>query len=71
MKAILEFNLDNTEDVKAHLRCIKSQSMAFVLWTIKHNLFREFENNEKSMKVFDRINELMIDENLNIDELID
>jgi len=37
-KAILEFNLDEHEDVVAHLRCVKATKMAIVLWDMDQYL---------------------------------
>ena len=37
MKAILEFNLNDSDDQMAHNRCLKSLDMALALWTIVHN----------------------------------
>jgi hypothetical protein len=40
-KATIEFNLDDREDIKAHLRCVKSTSMAVTLWDIDQHLRNE------------------------------
>ena len=40
MKAKLTFDLNDQDDRKAHLRCIKSTDMAVVLFEITHNLKR-------------------------------
>jgi len=68
MKATLTFDLNNPEDEMAHLRCVKSESMAFVLWEVVYNLRKRCENDGKD--VFDAIYELMEDNGINIDELL-
>ena len=34
MKAILEFDLDNPDDVQAHYRCVMATDMAIALWEL-------------------------------------
>ena len=34
MKAQLVFNLDDSDDAMAHLRCVKSLDMALALWEV-------------------------------------
>jgi hypothetical protein len=41
MKATLEFDMDNVDDKRAHLRCVKSTDMAIILFDIIHNLKRK------------------------------
>ena len=48
MKATLEFNLDDTEDAMAHLRCVRSLNMAMMLWEIKVNMARQLEHYAES-----------------------
>ena len=68
MKASLIFDLDDSEDRMAHLRCVKSTDMANVLFEVVYNLRKRCENDDKN--VFDAIYELMEDYGINIDELI-
>jgi len=73
MKAILEFNLDEPDDRMAHLRCIKSTDMAIVLFDIVYNLRKEIENidtDEKLNLFYDKLNAIMEEQGINIDELI-
>jgi len=73
MKAILEFNLDEPDDRMAHLRCIKSTDMAIVLFDIIYNLRKEIENidtDEKLDLFYDKLNAIMEEQGINIDELI-
>ena len=81
MKAIIEFNLEDIDDQKNHLRCVKSAHMAMVLWEIKHNLYkqctREAERTNGSYQdveegidiVFDKIDELFNTYNIDVEEL--
>jgi len=73
MKAILEFNLDEPEDRMAHLRCVKSTDMAIVLFEIIYNFRKEIENidtDEKLDLFYDKLNAIMEEQGINIDELI-
>lgn len=72
-KAILEFNLDDREDVKAHLRCVKSTSMAVTLWDIDQHLRNEakYKDNDVAEKLREEIREIMDDNGINLDQLID
>jgi hypothetical protein len=81
MKAILEFNLDEPEDRMAHLRCIKSEDMASVLFQILSNLEQKVKFELESLEadsdqfdgayvVFRNIHELCNRRGIDIDELI-
>jgi hypothetical protein len=77
-KAQLKFDLDNPEDRKAHMRCVKSLNMTFVLFQISCNLRRECEDRMDHLTkdevldfVFERINELFNEHNIDLGELID
>jgi hypothetical protein len=76
MKATLEFNLDDPDDRMAHMRCVKSLDMAIVLSDISYNLRRRTENSnlqtadEAIGEIFDAINGLYEDYNINISDLI-
>jgi len=69
MKAILEFDLNDHDERMAHLRAVKSTSMAIVLFEIQHNLFRGIEENNTS--IIEKINDLIHEHGINLDELID
>ena len=71
MKAILEFNLNDPEDVQAHLRCLKSLDMAIILFEVANNLHRKLPENADANTVIDRVNELLEDNDININNLID
>ena len=52
-KAIMEYNLNETEDIKAHLRAVKSLDMAITLWDIDQLLRHEvkYNGNEVAEKI--------------------
>lgn len=41
MKGILEFNLNDEDDVMSHLRCVKSLDMAIALFQISQTLYND------------------------------
>jgi hypothetical protein len=66
MEAILKFNLDDKEDKKAHLRCIKSLDMAIAIFKIREYTFKS-EKNVSSEFIFDVLKE----SNIDLEDLID
>jgi len=82
--ATLTFDLSDSEDRMEHLRCINSTNMASAIWDIVHNSKKSIMNEiEFSMErgeeidqfgsvqiVFDRIHEILSDNNVNIEEYI-
>lgn len=44
MKAILKFDLTDSDDRMAHQRCIKSLDLALALWDINYNLYDRFRD---------------------------
>lgn len=44
MEAILKFNLKDEEDSASHMRCVKSDDMAFVLFDLLHNTKKRVEH---------------------------
>ncbi len=81
MKAILEFDLNDHDGKREHLRAIKSLDMAIVLFEMTHNIKRKIENKidvdeiktpqDAIDEVFKELFELLDSQNINIDELID
>lgn len=74
MKAILEFDLNEHDDISNHLRCIKANDMALALWHIRM-LRKDLEWMEDQQKlttenVMSKIFEILDDNNVNTDELI-
>jgi hypothetical protein len=81
MKAKLQYDLNDPDDRMAHLRAVKSLDMASALFEITRNLrkkvIRRFEEDEKEYdefdgieEVFDKIHEILGENNIDIDELI-
>ena len=82
MKAILEFDLDNPDDVISHKRCVKALDMACILFEIQYNLKKKlthkFESQPKSWDVFEGVDETfryisnLFDEySINLEEIIE
>lgn len=76
MKAILEFDLSDYDDRNNHMRCLKSNQMASALFDISYNAFRDIENQLQvngQLDIIDafnkKINDILIENNINIDEL--
>ena len=77
MKAIIEFDLNDQDDLMAHKRCIKSTEISIALWEIIYNTRKKFVEKEASDEatqmaedIFNHINEIIQEYNIIIDELI-
>ena len=79
MKATLEFNLDEIDDVVAHMRAVQSTNMTLVLWELVHNTKRNIEREIESKDldgyavldlVYEKLNTELNDQGINIDKLI-
>jgi hypothetical protein len=80
--ATLTFDLNEPDDVQAHLRCVKSTDMAIALWDIvyevKKGTERQLEAKETSTdaefklheKIFEQIFEVLEERGIKIDDLI-
>ena len=83
MKAILEFNLDNPEDVMAHKRATKATDMALVLFEITHNRKKLWLNYDHKLgedssygenlihEIFDDILNLLDGHGIVIDDIVE
>jgi hypothetical protein len=74
MEAIIKFDLNEHDDVRNHLRCIKALDMACALWEIR-NMRKELEWMEEqgelsSESMMSKILEHFDNHNINIDELM-
>lgn len=83
-KATLEFDLNDADDIIAHLRAVKSTDMALMIWHLLYNtkkeILRELEasdlNGEADHdydlvdKIFDKIYQLADEHGIKIDELV-
>ena len=77
-KAILEFDLNEPEDVQAHLRATKALDMAGALWDITHNTKKglewalegkDLDKYEVLDMVFDKIYDILNEHDINTDKL--
>jgi hypothetical protein len=78
-KGILEFDLNDMDDSRAHLRAVKSLDMALVLWEMAHNTkkgiqneieFKELSAYDAVDRIFSKFWEEMNERGINLDELI-
>ena len=78
-KATLEFDLNEPDDVMAHLRAVKSLDMALALWDIVHNTKKglewsmegkEIDKYDTLELVYEKIHDILNEHNINTDELI-
>jgi hypothetical protein len=74
MEAIIKFDLNDPDDTRNHLRCIKALDMACVLWKIR-NLGKELgwleeEGTLTAEAVMEKILEHFENHNINTDELL-
>jgi hypothetical protein len=78
MKATLEFNMDEIDDVTAHKRAIKSLDVLFVLSDFDNHLRSELKYNENLSEVEydlldktrEKLYQIMNEHNVSIDELL-
>jgi len=84
MKAILEYDLNDSDDRMAHLRAVKSTDMALALWQILYNTRKEmlYGIEAKEMKgeeisayaaielYREKLGEIAEEYGINVDELI-
>jgi len=78
MKAILEFDLNEQEDVAAHKRATKALDMALALWDIDHYLRTQVKYNEALTQeahdacesARERFYEILNERNISIDEIL-
>ena len=78
-KAILEFDLNDPDDIMAHLRAVKSLDMALTLWEIVYNTKKTIEWQIESEKldantVLDKVYEIIWQEleehGIKLDDLV-
>lgn len=69
-KAVLEFDLKDPKELIEYTRCNKSLDMACALFQIQVNLKKSCEDGDIDT-VFEKINDIFNDYNLNIDTLLD
>jgi hypothetical protein len=74
MKATITFNLDDTEDRMAHMRCVNSLNMALFIWELKHNFWRKWKHDETDFNLDsykEALAELLEEHNVNIETLLE
>lgn len=78
-KAILKYDLNDPDDIRAHNRAIKSLDMALILWEMTYNVkkhikneieFNKLEVEDAIDKIFEHLQEEMSEHGINLDELI-
>lgn len=84
MKAILEFDLNDHDDIISHKRATKALDMGMAIWELVYNTKKSILNcveaaleEDKNLTpydavdiVYDKIWEILNEHNVNIDELI-
>ena len=79
MKGIIEFNLDDSADMQAYLRAVKSTKLAITLWEMNQYLRSQTKYAPDSMpeevykslqQTRDKLHEIMSDNSIDLDELI-
>ena len=80
MKAVIEFDLNDPDDSKSHLRCVKSLDMMLTLWEMDQHLrsitkyapdTTSQETYDALIKVREKLHEVMNDNGLTFDNFID
>jgi len=79
-KAIIEYDLNDVDDVYAHKRAIKSLDMALALWTITHNTKKglewsmegkEMDKYDALEMVYEKINEILLEHNIDLEDIME
>lgn len=79
MKAIIEFNLSESDDALDYKRVNKSLDMALALWEIAYNTRKKihyqldanvYDKYNAVDLVFEKISEILNEHNINLDEII-
>lgn len=79
-KAILEFDLNERDDIYAHKRAVKSLDMALALWEITHNTKKglewsmegkEMDKYDALEMVYEKIFEILSDHKIDLDDLME
>jgi hypothetical protein len=80
MKAIFEFDMNEPDDIMAHLSCTKSLDIVLVLWDIIYNSKKGFEWNIEANEyetqydllnaIYKKIWEELKERNVNLEELV-
>lgn len=80
MKAILEFDLNDADDITSHKRCVSALEITLVLWDIDQHLRSMTKHAPDSMSqetydelvnVRERLHQLMNERDISFDNLLD
>ena len=70
-KAILKFDLNDSDDIREHLKAVHSNEMALLIWELKHNILRKaYKNDLTTDQLINLIESELNDLPFNIDDLI-
>ena len=70
-KAILKFDLNDSDDIRKHLKAVHSNEMALLIWELKHNILRKaYKNDLTTDQLINVIESELNDLPFNIDDLI-
>jgi len=70
MNAKLEFDLEDVDDVMAHLRCVKSEDMALALFKIQGLTKEKFGYELSTLQIQNKINDVLKEYDIELDDLI-
>jgi hypothetical protein len=79
-KATIEYDLNDSDDLYAHKRAIKSLDLTLALWEITHNTKKKLEWSMEGKEidkydalelVYEKIFEVLSEHNIDIDDLIE
>jgi len=79
-KAIIEYDLNDVDDMYAHKRAIKSLDMALALWDITHNTKKRLEWSMEGKEmdkydalemVYEKINEILLEHNIDLEDIME
>jgi len=75
MKAILEFNLNNPDDVVAHMQCVKACDLAFALWKFSQELVKICDESEDGKHIDEALVrqaffDILEERDINLDKLV-
>jgi hypothetical protein len=75
MRATISFNMDDHDDIQAHMRCTKATDMALALYRLRNAIHKAIDESEDGKHVdgdylADLVNEVFSEFSINLEELI-
>lgn len=75
MRATLSFNLNDPDDIEAHMRCVKATEITLALWSIINHVRTSVDHSEDGKHIdgyalMDNVQESLEKYDINIDHLI-